>query len=298
MRISLPILAALALLAMSGIALADDWTAVRLRGQMLELVGKQWQPIGRGAVVADGTAVRSLGNGYADFVRGTETLSIGPNTQIKIADQAVAGSKPFTTVTEYLGTVEIDADVENVKHFAVETPYLAAVVKGTRFVVTSGPGGASVTVDRGHVAVSDFADHTHVTVTVGQTATVTAHHRSRKDGLTVSGAGDLPPVLDDPATKSSAAKYYRDHRRPAAQATKPPRTTRARDRTTARAMTSPATEGAARRTMARAMAACRATARASSAEPIPAADWPCPPSCVRYRSGTTPLRARSFSHSD
>ncbi len=205
MRISLPILAALALLAMSGIALADDWTAVRLRGQMLELVGKQWQPIGRGAVVADGTAVRSLGNGYADFVRGTETLSIGPNTQIKIADQAVAGSKPFTTVTEYFGTVEIDADVENVKHFAVETPYLAAVVKGTRFVVTSGPGGASVTVDRGHVAVSDFADHTHVTVTVGQTATVTAHHRSRKDGLTVSGAGDLPPVLDDPATKSSAS---------------------------------------------------------------------------------------------
>lgn len=187
MRFPTLIAAAVVFATTTGAALADDWTALRLRGQVLELVDKHWVPLARGASVPDGTAVRSLASGYVDFVRGTETVSVGPNSEIVIADKAAAGSKPFTTVTEYFGTVSVEADVENVKHFAVDTPYLAAVVKGTRFTVTSGKAGASVTVSRGRVAVSDFVDHSHAIITVGQTATVSAHHHSRKQDLVVTG---------------------------------------------------------------------------------------------------------------
>ena len=188
MRFSSAVIVVAILLSAGSAALADEWTAVRLRGQVLELVGKQWQVVPRGTAVADGTVVRSLASGYADFVRGTETVSISPNTELVISDKAAAGSKPFTTVTEYFGTVAVEADIENVKHFAVLTPYLAAEVKGTRFTVTSGATGASVTVERGRVAVDDLSDHEHATISIGQTALVIAGHHSRKHPLIVTGA--------------------------------------------------------------------------------------------------------------
>lgn len=177
----------------AGSAFADDWTAVRLRGQLLELVDKQWQPVARGTVVPDGTVVRSLGNGYADFVRGSETVSVSPNTELQIADQAAAGSKPFTIVTEYFGTVTVEADVEKVQHFAVATPYLAAVVKGTIFTVSTGQKGGGVSVSRGHVEVISASDHSHTLISVGQSAWI-AKLGNGMGPIVVTGQGALPSV--------------------------------------------------------------------------------------------------------
>ncbi len=190
---TLRVVACLAGLLCASAALADDWTAVRLRGQLLELVDKQWQPVARGATVADGTVVRSTSNGYADFVRGSETVSVSPNTELEIADAAAAGSKPFTTVTEFFGTVSVEADVEKVQHFAVVTPYLAAVVKGTKFTVSTGQNGGGVAVTRGHVEVISSSDHSHVLITVGQAAWV-AKFGSGMGPIVVTGQGPLPSV--------------------------------------------------------------------------------------------------------
>ena len=71
------------------------------------------------------------------FTRRLETLDLGPDTQVQIHDRGTA-AKPNTVVQQHFGTVSVEAQVENVQHVAVETPYLAAVVKGTRFTVTSG----------------------------------------------------------------------------------------------------------------------------------------------------------------
>jgi hypothetical protein len=173
-------------------ALADDWTAQQLRGQVLQLVAKQWQPLNRGDVVPDDRVIRTLGFGRVTFTRGGETIELGPNTQIQIHDRG--GSKPFTTVTQYFGSVGVEAEVENVQHFAVDTPFLAAVVKGTKFVVTASKTGASVSVTRGHVAVDDNANHQHVTIGVGQSATIDAGKTG--GNLAVAGSGVLPVVLD------------------------------------------------------------------------------------------------------
>ena len=169
---------------------ADDWTAIRLRGAVVQLVGGAWQPVHRDDVVPDETLVRTLGNGFVDFTRGAETVSMNPNTEIKIFDNG--GAKPFTTVQQSFGQVSVEAEVQNVQHFAVDTPYLAAVVKGTRFTVSSGAKGASVSVQRGHVEVDDPSNHTHVTITVGQSANTGT---STSGKLEVSGQGDLPVVL-------------------------------------------------------------------------------------------------------
>lgn len=183
--------AALAVWGLSGAgASADDWTADKLRGQVLQLIDNQWQPLSRGMVVPDSRVIRTLGSGRVTFTRGNETVDVGPDTQIQIYDKG--GRKPFTTVKQYFGSVSVEAEVEQVQHFAVQTPYLAAVVKGTRFTVTSGRTGASVDVRRGHVAVEDKQDKTHVTLSVGQSASIDP---AAGGELEVKGSGKLPVVL-------------------------------------------------------------------------------------------------------
>jgi len=162
-------------------ALADDWVAVKLRGQVLQLVEGDWAKLQRGDVVPDDRVIRTLGNGRVDLQRDAEVISLGGNTQIQIRDKA---GKRFTTVQQHFGTVEIEAEVRNVQHFAVETPFLAAVVKGTHFIVKTSKTGSSVKVTRGRVEVSDNESGAHVLVPAGQQATVSATGE-----ISVSGRG-------------------------------------------------------------------------------------------------------------
>jgi hypothetical protein len=161
----------IAILALSSVAaLADDWVAVRLRGAVLQLVDGAWVKLNRGDVVPDSRVIRTLRSGNVEFQRGEERVTLGADTQIQIYDKARA--KPFTTVKQYFGTVTVEAEVRDVQHFAVQTNYLAAVVKGTKFTVTAGDDGASVDVKRGAVFVQDSSTKNNVTVTAGETASV------------------------------------------------------------------------------------------------------------------------------
>ena len=166
---------------------ADDWIAQKLRGKVLELVDGAWQPIARGDAVPDEHVVRTLGNTRVLFRRGTETVELGPNTQVAFFER----NDGFTTVQQYFGEVKVEADIKNVRHFAVQTPQLVAVVKGTIFVVRSNDKGASVEVQRGAVAVTSSADHSSVTVHAGQEAST-----GETGTLVVSGNGTLPIIVD------------------------------------------------------------------------------------------------------
>jgi uncharacterized membrane protein YgcG len=184
-----------AVVVLTSAAAADDWVASQLRGQVSVLVDGNWQPLMRGNVVPDTRSVRTGDNGHVTFIRGSESVALDPDTQIQIFDRAHAvGVKPFTTVKQAYGTVSVEAEVENVQHFSVETPYLAAVVKGTKFVVTSGKAGANVVVHRGHVDVDDQHNKTHVVISVGQSAMVDG---GKSGGvIVVGGTGKLPAVTD------------------------------------------------------------------------------------------------------
>ena len=169
-------------------AFADDWVAVKLRGQVLQLVGGDWARLQRGDVVPDDRVIRTLGNGRVELKRDAEVISLGGNTQIQIKDRT---GKRFTTVQQHFGTVEIEAEVRNVQHFAVQTPFLAAVVKGTHFIVKSGKTESSVKVTRGQVEVSETRSGAHVLVPAGQRATVSA---AGEIAVTGRGAGSTQIV--------------------------------------------------------------------------------------------------------
>lgn len=180
------------------LAFADDWTAIRLRGAVEQLVDGTWKPLILGAVVPDDRPIRTGPDGRVDFRRDQDQITLGGDTQIQIKDQA---GQRFTTIVQDHGFVESDVDVQNVQHFSVETPYLAAVVKGTHFVVESTTHGSSVVVTRGIVAVESRITREQTTVTVGQTASIEVGAQ-----LTVTGSGKLPPILTpDTAAPVAAA---------------------------------------------------------------------------------------------
>jgi hypothetical protein len=141
------------------------------------------------AVLKPGDSVRTGQNGRVLLVRGEETILVSPNSVIGIPTEKKAGLS--TTIIHQAGTILLDVEKRNVKHFSVETPYLAAVVKGTQFRVTVGKDESSVDVLRGQVEVTDFKS--------GQSALVLPNQNAKVSmvgpiGLLLSGSGTLNPI--------------------------------------------------------------------------------------------------------
>jgi hypothetical protein len=123
------------------------------------------------------------------LVRGEETILISPNSVVGLPAEKKEGLS--TTIIQQAGSILLEVEKRNVKHFEVETPYLAAVVKGTQFSVTVGAGSTKVGVVRGQVEVSDFKTGQIAQVLPGQSATAFEHG---KPGLSLSGAGTFNPI--------------------------------------------------------------------------------------------------------
>jgi hypothetical protein len=105
----------------------------------------------RGGNVVAGDTISTGRNGRAVLIRGEEYLVVSPNSRIVIAPPK-EGS--MTQIIQSVGNTLFKIKKMATPHFAVETPYLAAVVKGTTFSVTVTKAGASVQVTEGRVQVS------------------------------------------------------------------------------------------------------------------------------------------------
>ena len=94
-----------------------------------------------------------------------------------------------TTIYQWAGSVLFVGDH---KQFEVETPHLAAVVRGTRFRVTVNKDDTNVEVLGGRVEVTDFQSGQYVLVLPGQAVEVLVQG---SPGLSLSGSGTLNPIL-------------------------------------------------------------------------------------------------------
>jgi hypothetical protein len=191
MKTTNAVAALFALLALSfgaSAALADNWQAVKLRGDVFVSRGGAWDRLSRGDVVSDSSVIQTRHNGAVEFVRDRETIDLGSDTQIRIFDRT---GERFTTVQESYGAVTVEANVENVRHFSVRTPFVVALVKGTIFSVTSSAQASIVKVQRGVVGVEDLSRKLFADVRVGQQASA-----GRANKLQVSGPGALGHVTN------------------------------------------------------------------------------------------------------
>ncbi len=153
-------------------AFADGWRIARSSGEVwVSSVGTNAILVSTGGTIAERSTISTGPTGRAMLVRGRESIVVGPSTILTVAE-----SGAFTTMIQIAGIAEFEVERQNVQHFAVETPLLAALVKGTHFVVTSSSHQAEVEVSRGIVEVTALATGQIGDFTAGMHAVVTEQH--------------------------------------------------------------------------------------------------------------------------
>lgn len=186
-------LAAALILGTASVASAADdgvWSVGKASGEVwVATSGAQQVSLNQQEALKPGDTIRTGRNGRVLLVRGEETILISPNSVVGLPTESKEGLS--TTIIQQAGSILLEVEKRNVKHFEVETPYLAAVVKGTQFSVTVNAGSTKVGVLRGQVEVSDFKTGQIAQVLPGQAATVFEHG---KPGLSLSGSGTFNPI--------------------------------------------------------------------------------------------------------
>ncbi len=159
----------------------NDWVVVQVSGRIwVQPDGANRVALDPTAVIGPGTTLATSGNGRVLLQRGEETMVVGPDTVMKVPQDS---SRLFTTVIQWMGEIEFDVEKRHVRHFTVKTPYLAAVVKGTHFVVQAAEKGDAVAVERGVVEVRALRTGQKLDLRPGESASVS------RDGHLVLGRG-------------------------------------------------------------------------------------------------------------
>ena len=122
-----------------------EWTVRKASGEVWTGArGVQPVSLGQESVLKPGDTVTTGRNGRVLLVRGQETILIAPNSIVGVPAEKKDGLA--TTITQQAGSILLEVEKRNVPHFEVETPYLAAVVKGTQFRVSVTATGTRVEV--------------------------------------------------------------------------------------------------------------------------------------------------------
>ncbi|WP_147045366.1 FecR domain-containing protein, partial [Methylobacterium gnaphalii] len=187
--IVLTVAAGLAFKAELAWAEGGQWRVVKVSGEAWISGDKVQAASASGSdLLRAGASIRTGRNGRVLLSRGAESILVSPNSAIALPAEGKPG---MSTVLQQAGTILLDVEKKNVQHFEVETPYLAAVVKGTRFRVSVEGARAKVDVERGRVQVADFKTGESALVLPGQSAKVLV---DAAGGLQISGRGTLAPV--------------------------------------------------------------------------------------------------------
>lgn len=187
------LLSAFVVVASVSSAAAQDasWRVSKSSGEVwIDAPGAQSVALSADTALSPGASVRTGANGRVLLMRGAETIMVSPNSVMQIP-AAKSGNGGLTTVLQRSGSLLFDVEKQNVRHFEVSTPYLAAVVKGTQFRVTVDEAGSRVEVLRGQVQVTDYKSGQRALVNPSQTAAVSLRGTP---GLALSGSGPMSPI--------------------------------------------------------------------------------------------------------
>ncbi|MEQ8178601.1 MAG: FecR domain-containing protein, partial [Amphiplicatus sp.] len=180
-------------------AAGGAWTIAQSDGAVrVASSGAGMQPASLNAVLRPGDIITTGGDGYVVLRRGEQQIVVSANSRMSLPAEEQGG---FTRVVQELGTLMFKVDKRQVQHFEVNTPIVAAVVKGTTFTVTSGAMGDSVHVAEGLVEVRTHAGNAVANVPGGSTVFVS---KNRPDVITFERAQGAP-TQDGGATKLEKA---------------------------------------------------------------------------------------------
>ena len=168
---------------------AASWIVTQKSGDVRVLRnGVQPASVQLRAALAPGDVVTTGANGRAMLTKGEDYVVVAPASRLVLPkEQQQTG---FTRLIQQLGTMLYKVKRTGVPHFAVETPMLAAVVKGTTFTVVVDENRAAVQVTEGIVEVSSAVGDARRLVEGGMTVYI---GRERPNEiLDVKSSTDLP----------------------------------------------------------------------------------------------------------
>ena len=147
------------------------WTVAQKSGEVRLLrSGMQPASVNLRAALAPGDIVATGANGRAMLTKGDDYVVVAPSSRLVLPKaQEQSG---FTRLIQQMGTMLYKVKRTGVPHFEVETPMLAAVVKGTTFTVVVDQKGAAVQVTEGLVEVSSLTGNARRLVEGGLTVYV------------------------------------------------------------------------------------------------------------------------------
>jgi len=175
-------------------AQTGPWTVSDARGDVVIRDGDSRRNAYSGARLPAGTLLTTGEKSSAILVRGREFVTLRANSQIRIP--AVRGERSVVQVIQDFGSALFDVGKQKNPHFGVDTPYLAAVVKGTTFAITVGAQGATLQVTEGVVEVATLDGEARDLVFPGSVALVEAD-----DSLRLVIEGEERRVIDSPARR-------------------------------------------------------------------------------------------------
>ena len=152
------------------------WRVTEVSGNVQVKRAERPQRAVKGQSLAVGDVVTTGRDGRAVIARGKEFIVVAPTTQLRLPGEA---QRSIIQVIQDYGRAMFSIEKKSTAHFAVGTPYLAAVVKGTAFTVTVGELGASVRVSEGVVDVETPTRNAHQLTGAGQVVSVLASNTSQ-----------------------------------------------------------------------------------------------------------------------
>lgn len=162
---------------------AQAWRATEVQGEVTVQQGEAPPAAlmeGRGLEPGDGVATAAAAR--VVLTRGASTITVGPNARMEIPAGGDDGVR--TRIVQAMGSLLFRVEKRASQHFEVDTPYLAAVVKGTTFTVSVDEGTSAVHVVDGAVEVKALATGQVGMVKPGYTAVVSAR---KGRGLSIIG---------------------------------------------------------------------------------------------------------------
>ena len=175
------------------------WRVSGLTGEASARLGSApFEPLAIGDIVAAGSEIQTERGSVVFLSRRGDRVIIQPSSHLRIAEPKAGGL--LTQFFQLFGNVFYDVEPRSSRSFGVQGPYMAAVVKGTRFLVTVGRDANSVRVDEGRVLVQSADGTSSAMVGPGNVATVErgGGGHVQLSSSTIPVLPSLMPVLTQP----------------------------------------------------------------------------------------------------
>ena len=159
------------LAATSGMVGAAGWVVSKVNQPAHYSVDSEtWLALSVGTTVPDRSWVRTGERGILLLEKDAESMLFKPGSLAEIASEFEG--RPGTSIRQRSGALLLDVRTRDSAHTGVQTPFLAAVVKGTRFETRVGRWDAELEVQRGIVEVTHIRRGERIDLVAGQTARV------------------------------------------------------------------------------------------------------------------------------